>query len=631
MFLVLSILFFLYYRKKVSKKPLFYHKAHAKKELAKVVNPLSNQDKTMKDSTILKRLIFYTHGQTKRFIVAFLFMLIVVSTSLVQPLVVGQVYTILKEDSPLLSQILFMVFLYAGLMVTSSLVNYFQTMALQKAGQQIIYELRSDVFNKLESLSIEQLNTVPVGKLVTRVTSDTNAINQMYTNVLINGLRNVLMIIGVLIAMFFVNVELATYVVLITPFIILFSFIFRKYSKQTYRDVRHNISKVNASLSENISGIKITQAFVQEQKQLAQFDEINNNLSRSKYRQTFIFGIFRPSMYVLYITTVILILFVASKSIIDSNFVISFNIIVIFYEYIDYLYNPIQNLAEQFNMLQSALAAAERVFLVLDMDIDVKEEINAKEVSHLKGEIEFKHVWFKYQENSDWILKDVSFHIAQNETVAFVGATGAGKTTILGLMVRNFDCQKGEILIDNIPIKEIKLDSLRGHIGQMLQDVFLFSGTVASNISLNDESISMDTIKEASKFVNADKIIEKLPNKYEEVVRERGNNFSSGERQLLSFARVVAHKPDIMILDEATSNIDTETEVLIQDSLHKIMNIGTMLMVAHRLSTIQHSDRIIVLNHGEIIEIGNHQELLEKKGYYYKLYRLQFEKDIKNK
>jgi len=408
------------------------------------------------------------------------------------------------------------------------------------------------------------------------------------------------------------------------PFIIVFTIIFKKMTRKAYRQVRTDISNMNAFLSENLSGMKITQMFNQEKKQYGEFDGRNKRLRNSSLKQTITFGIFRPTMYLLYVVAIIIVVYFGSVEVME-NPMVTFSLVYVFYQFTSKLFNPIQQLADQFNTIQSAFASSERIFEILDTESEIQDKEGALEIEEFKGKIEFRNVWFAY-EDEEWILKNVSFVINPKETVAFVGATGAGKTTILSLIVRNYDIQKGQILIDDIDIKDIKLSSLRKNIGQMLQDVFLFSGTIKSNIQMREETITDEDIYNACEYVNANHFIEKLDNKYEEEVRERGNNFSSGQRQLLSFARTIVHKPQIMILDEATANIDTETEVLIQESLEKMRNIGTMLIVAHRLSTIQHSDKIVVLKHGEIQEIGNHQELLKKKGQYYELYRIQYQK-----
>ena len=443
-------------------------------------------------------------------------------------------------------------------------------------------------------------------------------------------IKNVFVVFGVLGAMLILNYELTLMVLCFVPFIVLFTVIFRKFSRRAHRKVKDGTTAINTFLSENLSGMKITQIFCREEKKLSEFEERNKRLSQAKRNQIFVFGIFRPMVYMLYITTVMFLFYVGAKGAIDGTTflgkAITSEIIVSFYMYINKFFNPIQSLAEQFNRLQSAFASGEKIFTILDMKPGVVDEPDAVELESVEGNIEFRNVWFAY-EGEEWVLKDVSFKVSANETVAFVGATGSGKTTILSLICRNYDIQKGEILIDGINVKKIKIASLRRHFGQMLQDVFLFSGDIRSNITLGEEEISDETVLETCRYVNADHFINKLKSGLDEPVRERGNNFSQGQRQLLSFARTIAHRPEIMILDEATANIDTETELLIQNSLEKMMNIGTMLMVAHRLSTIQHADKIIVLSHGEIIEEGNHFELLEKRGKYYGLYMLQYNKE----
>ena len=427
---------------------------------------------------------------------------------------------------------------------------------------------------------------------------------------------------------------LALMVLCFVPFILLFTYIFRKFSRRAYRKVKTNTTSINIFLSENLSGIKVTQIFNQEQTKLDDFSQRNEQLSKSKMAQIGVFGIFRPFVYMLYAFCLLLLFYVAGTSAIKgvsfAGQFITCDIIVIFYAYIGSFFTPVQNLAEQFNWLQSAFASSEKIFTILDMPLELVDEPDAIDLDEVKGEIEFRNVWFAYHDDH-WILKGVSFKIEAKQTVAFVGSTGAGKTTILSLLVRNYDIQQGEILLDGINIKHIKVASLRKHFGQMLQDVFIFSGTLKSNIVLRDEEITDEQVIDACKYVNAMHFIEKLDKGIYEEVRERGNNFSAGQRQLISFARTIVHKPEIMILDEATANIDTETEVLIQNSLEKMMNIGTMIIVAHRLSTIQHADNIIVLSHGQIVEQGSHQELLKLRGKYYNLYQLQFHKEKLNK
>jgi ATP-binding cassette subfamily B protein len=456
----------------------------------------------------------------------------------------------------------------------------------------------------------------------------------MFSNLLVNLIKNCFIIVGVLVAMLCINYALTLMVLCFVPFIVLFTFIFRKFSRKAYRSVKDGTTDINTFLSENLSGMKITQVFNREDSKAREFEEKNQRLGSAKRKQIFVFGVFRPTVYMLYISSVMALFYLSATSKINNTELLGQLIdsatLVTFYMYISKFFNPIQNLAEQFNWMQSAFASAEKIFTILDMQPQIVDDPDAIELESIEGNIEFKNVWFAYNEG-EWVLRDVSFKVNAKETVAFVGSTGSGKTTILGLICRNYDIQKGEILIDGINIKKIKISSLRRHFGQMLQDVFLFSGTIRSNIVLRDESITDEEVIKTCDYVNASHFINKLSAGLDEEVRERGNNFSAGQRQLLSFARTIVHKPAVMILDEATANIDTETEQLIQDSLEKMMNIGTMLIVAHRLSTIQHADRIIVLSHGQIIEQGSHDELLKQRGRYYDLYMLQFKKDqLKN-
>jgi len=414
------------------------------------------------------------------------------------------------------------------------------------------------------------------------------------------------------------------------PFVVLFTVIFRKFSRRAHRQVKDGTTDINIFLSENLSGMKIIQIFNREERKKEEFQKKNRKLGKAKMGQMFVFGIFRPMVYMLYISSVLCLFYFGARGKLEGweflGQAIEVNVIVAFYQYINKFFNPIQNLAEQFNRLQATFASSEKIYKIFDIVPEVVDEPDAIELESVKGDIEFRNVWFSYLPD-EWVLKDVSFKVNAGDTVAFVGSTGSGKTTILSLICRNYDIQKGEILIDGINIKKIKISSLRRHFGQMLQDVFLFAGTIRSNIILGLDNVSDDEINAACKYVNADSFINKLSGGLDEVVRERGNNFSAGQRQLISFARTIIHKPSVMILDEATANIDTETEVLIQDSLEKMMNIGTMLMVAHRLSTIQHADNIIVLSHGKIIEQGNHSALLQNKGHYYRLYTLQYHKE----
>ena len=586
-------------------------------------------ERNMADREIIRRLLSYAKPFRKQFALVFVVMVISIAYDVAAPLLVGRIQGIIKGKFEL-PQLYRMVGVYAAVLVVSVVCTYFQSMTLQRIGQKILTRLRLDLFTHIESLSHHQLNEIPVGKLVTRVCNDTNAISMMFTNVLVTMLKNILVIAGVLAGMLMLNYALTLMVLCFVPFVVLFTVIFRKFSRKVHRDVTDARTDVNTYLSENLSGIKITQIFNREQQKLEDFLRRSRKLRRAKQNRIFVFGIFRPMVYMLFVSTNLCLFYFGAKGCIQDTTVlgqvITSEIIVSFYMYISKFFNPIQTLAEQFDTLQNSFASAEKIFTILDMEPEVVDEPDAMELEEIRGEIEFKDVWFAYKPG-EWVLKGVSFHVEPRQTVAFVGSTGSGKTTILSLICRNYDIQKGQILIDGIDIRRIKISSLRRHFGQMLQDVFLFSGDIRSNIVLRKEGITDDEVWEACRYVGADGFISRLEKGLDEPVRERGNNFSAGQRQLLSFARTILHRPSLIILDEATANIDTETEVLIQDSLEKMKNIGTMLMVAHRLSTIQHADNIILLSHGQILEQGTHQELLHRKGRYYKLYTLQYQKE----
>ena len=586
-------------------------------------------ERNMDDGEILRRLAGYAKPYLGKFILVGFLMLFSIVYDIVSPLIVGSIEELVVGDFEL-NALFAGVAVYAGVLVFSMASTYFQAVILQRVGQRIISDLREDLFTHIESLSHEQLNEIPVGKLVTRVTNDTNAISMMFTNLLVQLTKNCFVILGILIAMICLNYELTLMVLCFVPFIVIFTVIFRKFSRRAYRKVKDATTDINTYLSENLSGIKVTQIFGREDEKMEDFRQKSQTLAKVTQEQIFVFGVFRPLVYMLYISSILCLFYLGGMG--HLNYVtflgqtISSGTIVTFYMYISKFFTPIQNLAEQFNWLQSALASSEKVFSIMDIQPQMVDAPDAVELDEVKGDIEFRDVWFSYIPG-EWVLQGVSFHVEPRQTVAFVGSTGSGKSTILSLICRNYEFQKGEILIDGIDIRKIKIASLRRHFGQMLQDVFLFSGTIRSNIVLREEGISDEEIRRVCQYVNADHFIDKLEHGLDEEVRERGNNFSAGQRQLLSFARTIIHKPSVMILDEATANIDTETELLIQDSLEKMRSVGTMLMVAHRLSTIQHADNIIVLSHGKILEQGTHQELLAKHGRYYQLYTLQYHKE----
>lgn len=587
------------------------------------------------DKQIVNRLLKYAGPYKKNFIISLFLILLEVGISSLAPVLLGLIIRLIDSPMSYDKKVGYLTLIGISFLVIIGLISiviYMQNWLLQTSGQKIVYNIRQEVFGHIQTLSNNQINSIPVGKLVTRVTNDTNTLSEMYTSVIVSLIRNTLLMITLYVIMLFIGFKVALMMALFFPFVIIATLIFRKVSRISYRMVRNNVSEINAFLNENISGIKLTQIFNQEDKKMNEFKEKNKNLKKSYYKELLVFSIYRPIMFLFASLASILVLYLMAHQIIDAishghtltQVVAQISLLAIIYQYAKDVFEPIQQLAEQFNVLQSAMASAEKIFDVLDTKPEITDDENAIELESFSGSIEFKHVWFKYVED-EWVLKDVSFKVNPNDTVAFVGATGSGKTTIMSLIVRNYEINQGEILIDGIDIRKIKRSSLRKFIGQMPQDVFLFTGSIKSNITLNDDQITDEEVIEAAKYVGADTFVERLDDSYDHIVRERGNNFSTGQRQLLSFARAIVYKPSLMILDEATANIDSETEALIQNSLEKMMAVNTMLVVAHRLSTIQHADTIIVMQKGEIKEMGNHQMLLKQKGLYYNLYQLQYE------
>ena len=578
-------------------------------------------DKKMSLWAIAVRTFAYLKKETGSFLLAIFFLVLAVGIDTILPLVMKEFTNDLDLSvSGVEYRVLLLLGLgYFALIVINQVFLYAESMLLQRAGQKIIYRLRNDVFEHVENMSIAQLNMMPVGSLVTRVAFYTANMSDLFTNTLVSILRNILTIVAVSVIMFVLSPSLAGIMMAFLAVVFVISFFFSRYVKRIFRLERSKQSEFNTYLNETLSGMKIVQLFVQENRKKKQFDEKNAELRRLRMKVISAFAVYRPLISFLYYLALAATFFFAFR------FELSSGDVVAFYLLLSNFFSPIERLADSLNNLQRGHAASEKLYSLLDVKPDVVDSPNAIAIEQFKGEIEFRNVWFAY-EGEEWILKDVNFHILPKQTVAFVGATGSGKTTILSLIVRNFVPQKGDIFIDGINIKDIQVKSLRKAVGQMLQDVFLFSGSIKDNITLYDSDAYTDEeVMKVCDYVNASAFINALDGGLQSQVIEKGENFSSGQRQLLSFARTVLSNPQILILDEATANIDTETESLIQDSLNKMKSIGTMLVVAHRLSTIQHSDNIIVLQQGTIVEQGSHQELLHKKGLYFKLYQLQFE------
>ncbi|MDD3831531.1 MAG: ABC transporter ATP-binding protein [Clostridia bacterium] len=574
-----------------------------------------------------KRMLVYAKPYVLLFLLAILCITALIGLSLYQPKLLGEATDIISNNignctTPVINSLLMVAVKYAVCVLLTFVINYVQSLLLAYIGQKIIYGVRIDIFRHLHTLDISFFNNNHIGRLVTRATNDVETLSEMYTSVLTTLLQSIGMLVGIIVVMLTINVKLSLITFTVLPLIILITVVFTIISKRNYRKIRAKISSINAFVAEHLSGMKVVQLFTVEDKMQRQFEQRSEDLKRSHIVQTVIFSGYGPTIYLINMCTLIMLVYFGGGMYIEGY--ISISVIVMFQRYIGRFFDPIQEFAEQLNVIQSASTSAERIFGLLDEKPAIVDSPNAIELGDVKGKIEFRNVWFAY-EKDEWILKDVSFVVQPGQSVAFVGATGAGKTTIQNLICRYFDIQKGQILLDDIDINDIKIDSLRIKIGQMLQDVFLFTGNIESNIKLRDDGITQDEVIASAKYVNADSFISKLSQQYNEPVTEGGTSLSAGQRQLLSFARTLAYKPNVLILDEATANIDTETEILIQDALHKIMQGRTTLIVAHRLSTIQNCDNILVMHKGKIVEQGTHQRLLSQKGLYYKLYKLQYE------
>lgn len=565
------------------------------------------------------RLIAYMKPYAHWVIFALLLVLGLTTFDLYRPMLVGDAIDTFGANGDY-DVIIATAIKYAVVLALSFAFNIAQTWILQKTGQNIILQIRKDIYRHIQSLGSRYFDITPVGKLVTRVTNDVEALNEMYSGILVQLFRNIVKIVGLAGVMLVLDVRLAAISFVLMPLVIGLTVLCQKIARNIYRLYRTRLTDINTFLSEHLSGMKIIQIFGRQERKFEEFHDKNTKLYKAFYREMLMYAVFRPLIYILSILSLMIVLWFGSKNVFDE--IISVGTLYIFSNYIRSFFDPIQELAEQFSTLQSSIASAEKIFTVMDEDEFIPEVENPKQPDKITGKIEFDHVWFAY-DGENYVLKDVSFVINPGEKVAFVGATGAGKSSILNLIGRYYDIQKGHIYIDGIDIRQLSKKQLRSAIGQMQQDVFIFEGDVAYNIRLNDDAITDAQVKAAAEYVNASHFIEKLPQGYHEPVTERGATFSAGERQLLSFARTLAHNPSILVMDEATANIDTETEILIQEALEKLMDGRTTIMVAHRLSTIQHADCIMVMHKGRICERGTHRELLEQDGIYRKLYELQ--------
>lgn len=578
---------------------------------------ISKKEMNKKSSTM--RLIAYMKPYAHWVIFAPLLVLGLTAFDLYRPMLVGDAIDTFGANGDY-DVIIATAIKYAVVLALSFAFNVAQTWILQKTGQNIILQMRKDLYRHIQSLGSRYFDITPVGKLVTRVTNDVEALNEMYSGILVQLFRNIVKIVGLVGVMLVLDVRLAAISFVLMPLVIGLTVLCQKIARNIYRLYRTRLTDINTFLSEHLSGMKIIQIFGRQERKFEEFHDKNTKLYKAFYREMLMYAVFRPLIYILSILSLMIVLWFGSKNVFDE--IISVGTLYIFSNYIRSFFDPIQELAEQFSTLQSSIASAEKIFTVMDEDEFIPEVENPKQQDKITGKIEFDHVWFAY-DGENYVLKDVSFVINPGEKVAFVGATGAGKSSILNLIGRYYDIQKGHIYIDGIDIRQLSKKKLRSAIGQMQQDVFIFEGDVAYNIRLNDDDITDAQVKAAAEYVNASHFIEKLPQGYHEPVTERGATFSAGERQLLSFARTLAHNPSILVMDEATANIDTETEILIQEALEKLMDGRTTIMVAHRLSTIQHADCIMVMHKGRICERGTHRELLEQDGIYRKLYELQ--------
>ena len=572
------------------------------------------------DSRLMKRLLKYVKPYKKYVIFAILLNVVVAALGPIRPYLTKIAVDDHINNSNYEGLFTISLLLFASL-VLQAIIQYFLTYYTQYLGQRTIFDLRIQIFRHVQNLALKFFDKTPIGRLVTRTTNDVESLNELFSSGIVMVFSDIFIIIWILAFMFFMDVPLTLITLSVLPVLIYGTFLFRRKVRDSYRDVRFHLARLNSYMQEHITGMNIVQIFNKQKEELNRFSGINTDYRDSNIKSIFYYAVFYPTVEFLSSIAIGLIIWYGGGEIMQNT--LTLGVLFAFIQYTEMFFRPIRDLSEKYNIMQTAMASSERIFKLLDNETFINNPENSKNLEKVKGEIEFKNVWFAYNDE-DYILKDISFKINPGETVAIVGATGAGKTSIINILSRFYDINKGSILIDGIDIREVDQQQLRRHISMVLQDVFLFSGTIASNISMSNDSIPQDKILEAVRTVGADKFIDLLPNKYDEIVKERGATLSVGQKQLVSFARALAYNPQILILDEATSSVDTETEMLIQNAIHKLLVGRTAIVIAHRLSTIQNANKIIVMHKGEIRETGTHQELLAKRGIYYKLYQLQF-------
>ena len=572
------------------------------------------------DKHLMKRLLKYVLPYKKYVVWGILLSILVAGLGPVRPYLtkIAIDYSLVNKDY---TSLMYIAFALMGSLILQSVVQYYLTYYTQLMGQKVIFDIRVKLFDHVQKLALRFFDKTPIGRIVTRLTNDIESLNELFSTGIITVFSDIFIILWIFGFMFFMAWDLSLVTLTVLPIVVFATTVFRKKVRVAYRDVRFHLARLNTFMQEHISGMNIVQSFGKENEEFKTFTDINEDHKIANVKSIFYYAVFFPVVDFLSSLAITLIIWYGGAAVIQNH--ISIGVLFAFIQYTEMFFRPIRDLSEKYNVLQTAMASSERIFKLFDDETFIKNPDNPIEIKDVKGEIEFDNVSFAYNPD-EYVLNNISFKINPGETVAIVGATGAGKTSIINILTRFYDINKGTVKLDGVDIRQIDKRVLRKYISIVLQDVFLFSGTVLSNINLNDDSISIETVKEAAKTVGADRFIETLPNTYDEEVKEKGSTMSVGQKQLISFARALAYNPKILILDEATSSVDTETELLIQNAIQKLLVNRTSIVIAHRLSTIQNADKIIVMHKGYIREIGNHQELLAKRGIYYKLYQLQY-------